>query len=157
MRACSFFEVKEKYLKISVFALDVKVIRGRKRLVRLTQSNLVRELRAPHRHPQNQERIMRYEPNKKESNGEASGDRLLDSREVAAMLRISERTLFTLRKAGKLPCLRVGSSVRFSSRAMEVWIAEQQMPSAAERHGRQDPGEALASTGKARRKERNHE
>lgn len=38
---------------------------------------------------------------------------LLTSREAAKVLAISQRTLFTLTKAGKLAVVRIGSGVRY--------------------------------------------
>jgi excisionase family DNA binding protein len=38
---------------------------------------------------------------------------ILSRKECSELLRLTERTIDTLRKAGKLPHFRVGSSVRF--------------------------------------------
>ncbi len=37
----------------------------------------------------------------------------VDSREAARLLGISERSLYTLTKAGRIPCFRLGRSVRY--------------------------------------------
>lgn len=39
--------------------------------------------------------------------------KLLRPREAALQLAISERTLWTLTKAGTIPCIRLGRSVRY--------------------------------------------
>lgn len=43
-----------------------------------------------------------------------AGGRLLTYRQVADRFQVSERTVFGLAKAGKLRCVKIGSSVRFS-------------------------------------------
>ena len=50
---------------------------------------------------------------------------LLEPREAARMLRISERTLSTYTRNGTLPVVRIGRSVRFSPEALRRWIAAQ--------------------------------
>lgn len=40
-------------------------------------------------------------------------DRLLRAPEVAALLAISTRGVWRLRKSGRLPCVKVGGAVRF--------------------------------------------
>lgn len=50
---------------------------------------------------------------------------LLTTREAAAALRISERTLFTLTKTGQIPCVRFGRSVRYAPADLQRWIADQ--------------------------------
>lgn len=47
---------------------------------------------------------------------------LITSREAATLLSISERTLWTLTNKGDLPCVRIGRSVRYDPRDLEVWI-----------------------------------
>lgn len=51
---------------------------------------------------------------------------LLEPREAARMLRISERTLATFTANGTLPVTRIGRSVRYSPTALRLWIARQQ-------------------------------
>jgi excisionase family DNA binding protein len=50
---------------------------------------------------------------------------LLKPADAAEALAVSERTLFTLTKAGKVPCVRLGRSVRYSVTDLEDWIAGQ--------------------------------
>lgn len=47
---------------------------------------------------------------------------LLSSRDAAKRLSISERTLFTLTKSGQLPCVRIGTSKRYSIETLKNWI-----------------------------------
>lgn len=49
-------------------------------------------------------------------------------RETAARLQISERTLWSLTKRGDIPHIRLGRSVRYPSRLLEEWIAQQATP-----------------------------
>lgn len=48
---------------------------------------------------------------------------LVVPREAAKLLSISERTLFGLEKAGKIPSVRMGRSVRYSPEVLREWIA----------------------------------
>jgi len=48
--------------------------------------------------------------------------RLLTSSEVANILAVSERTLWKLTKAGDIPCVHIGRSVRYDSRSLDLWI-----------------------------------
>ena len=47
---------------------------------------------------------------------------LLMGREAAKILSISERTLFTLTKAGEIPAVRIGRSVRYDPADLRIWI-----------------------------------
>lgn len=47
---------------------------------------------------------------------------LVNSREASRLLQISERTLWTLTKAGEIPSVRLGRSVRYSVDALRRWI-----------------------------------
>lgn len=50
---------------------------------------------------------------------------LMEPREAARMLRISERTLNHYTATGLLPVVRIGRSVRYSPTALRAWIARQ--------------------------------
>jgi excisionase family DNA binding protein len=50
---------------------------------------------------------------------------LLTVREAADLLRISERTLFTLTKNHEIPSVRVGRGVRYDERDLARWIEAQ--------------------------------
>lgn len=47
---------------------------------------------------------------------------LLTVREAADVLRVSERTLWTLTHSGELPSVRVGRSVRYDANDLAAWI-----------------------------------
>jgi predicted DNA-binding transcriptional regulator AlpA len=43
--------------------------------------------------------------------------------DIASLLKISERQVWRLNDAGRLPgCIRIGRSVRWSARAIDSWI-----------------------------------
>ena len=47
---------------------------------------------------------------------------LLKTREAAAWLAVSDRTLFTLKQSGKIPHVRIGRSVRYSVDDLRQWV-----------------------------------
>lgn len=51
---------------------------------------------------------------------------LVDSRVACELLDMSERKLWSLRKSGSIPFLKVGNSIKFSICALEEWIQAQQ-------------------------------
>jgi len=55
---------------------------------------------------------------------ERSG-RALTARELAAMLSVSTITIFKQAKAGRIPCFRIGTCVRFDPRAVANWLRAQ--------------------------------
>jgi excisionase family DNA binding protein len=59
---------------------------------------------------------------------------LWNSHEAAAALSISLRTLWTLTDEGKIPCIRIGRSVRYDPEDIRRWIESQKTrtPTAAE-------------------------
>jgi excisionase family DNA binding protein len=50
---------------------------------------------------------------------------LLSAREAAKAMSISERTLWTLTKEGKIPCVRIKKRVLYNLRELERWIENQ--------------------------------
>ena len=50
---------------------------------------------------------------------------LIGARDAARRLSISERTLFTLTKAGTIPSVRIGGRVLYSVESLRRMIAEQ--------------------------------
>ena len=52
-------------------------------------------------------------------------DSYLTLREVAELLKLSEKTLYRLVQQGKLPSFKVGGSWRFRRTDIEKWIANQ--------------------------------
>ena len=51
---------------------------------------------------------------------------LVDSREAARLLAISPRSLWSLTKAGDIPAVRLGRSVRYSTESLRVWIVQRE-------------------------------
>ena len=52
-------------------------------------------------------------------------DEYFDVAGVSAYLKVSPRTIYRLLARGELPGLRVGSSWRFSRKAIDQWAREQ--------------------------------
>ncbi|MAU41071.1 MAG: DNA-binding protein [Kordiimonas sp.] len=52
-------------------------------------------------------------------------DQILTLKEVAAYLKLAEKTAYKLAAAGKLPGFKVGGSWRFKQEDVENWIEEQ--------------------------------
>ncbi len=51
---------------------------------------------------------------------------LVNERRAAKLLNVSPRTLWAWRRAGIIPCVRIGRSVRYSIRSLEAWIQERE-------------------------------
>ncbi|MBT3011738.1 MAG: helix-turn-helix domain-containing protein [Candidatus Thiodiazotropha sp. (ex Lucina pensylvanica)] len=54
-------------------------------------------------------------------------DQILTLKEVAAYLKLAEKTAYKLAADGKLPGFKVGGSWRFKREDVENWIDEQKM------------------------------
>ncbi len=52
-------------------------------------------------------------------------DKILTLKEVAAYLKLAEKTAYKLAAAGKLPGFKVGGSWRFKREDIDRWIEEQ--------------------------------
>ncbi|MEZ9136320.1 helix-turn-helix domain-containing protein [Vibrio sp. 10N.286.52.B1] len=52
-------------------------------------------------------------------------DQILTLKEVAAYLKLAEKTAYRLASEGKLPGFKVGGSWRFKREDLEVWIEKQ--------------------------------
>jgi excisionase family DNA binding protein len=52
-------------------------------------------------------------------------DQILTLKEVAAYLKLAEKTAYRLASEGKLPGFKVGGSWRFKSSDLEEWIEKQ--------------------------------
>jgi excisionase family DNA binding protein len=48
---------------------------------------------------------------------------LLSPREAAAALGVSERTLWSLTKAGEVPSLKIGRLTKYRPEALAAWLA----------------------------------
>ncbi len=51
-------------------------------------------------------------------------DQILTLKEVAAYLKLAEKTAYRLTSEGKLPGFKVGGSWRFKREDLEAWIEE---------------------------------
>ncbi|EHT4940632.1 Helix-turn-helix domain protein [Vibrio vulnificus] len=51
-------------------------------------------------------------------------DQILTLKEVAAYLKLAEKTAYRLASEGKLPGFKVGGSWRFKCEDLEAWIEE---------------------------------
>jgi excisionase family DNA binding protein len=49
-------------------------------------------------------------------------DPALTAFELAELLAVSRITVFKLARAGRIPCFRIGSCVRFDPRAVAQWL-----------------------------------
>ena len=59
---------------------------------------------------------------------------LLKPRQAAPVLEISERQLWAqTQPRGPIPCVRIGSSVRYSPEALQAFIAQQQRQQESDR------------------------
>lgn len=56
-------------------------------------------------------------------------DQILTLKEVAAYLKLAEKTAYKLAAAGKLPGFKVGGSWRFKREDIDRWIEEQKKSS----------------------------
>lgn len=68
-----------------------------------------------------------------------SGAMLIRPRDAAAMLALSERTLWSMTQAGLLPCVRVGKSLRYDPADLAAWVQRAKagpLPGPAELEGR---------------------
>ncbi|EOX4358911.1 helix-turn-helix domain-containing protein [Vibrio cholerae] len=52
-------------------------------------------------------------------------DKILTLKEVAAYLKLAEKTAYRLASEGKLPGFKVGGSWRFKREDLEAWIEKQ--------------------------------
>ena len=68
-----------------------------------------------------------------------SSDEILTIRDVAALLKIGEKTAYTMAQAGDLPGFKVRGQWRFRRNDLDAWIRQQVKQSKAERS---DGGEA---------------
>lgn len=52
-------------------------------------------------------------------------DQILTLKEVAAYLKLAEKTAYKLAAEGKLPGFKVGGSWRFKDKDIDLWIEQQ--------------------------------
>lgn len=67
-------------------------------------------------------------------------DQILTLKEVAAYLKLAEKTAYKLAAEGKLPGFKVGGSWRFKQSDIEKWIETRKIRS-SEKNGTQQHGE----------------
>lgn len=63
-----------------------------------------------------------------------SVDEVLKLKDVAALLKVGEKTVYSMAQAGELPAFKVRGQWRFSRKDIDVWIEQQ-------KHTNQDFGE----------------
>jgi len=54
-----------------------------------------------------------------------SNDEILTIKELAAYLKMAEKTIYRFVSEGKIPGFKVGSNWRFSKAEIEIWIKSQ--------------------------------
>ena len=54
-------------------------------------------------------------------------DSLLSYRQAAALLGVSERTIWSVAQAGEIPTIRIGRCVRFRRAAVIDWIRQREV------------------------------
>lgn len=52
-------------------------------------------------------------------------DEVLKIRDVAALLKVGEKTVYSMAQAGELPAFKVRGQWRFSQKDMDEWIDKQ--------------------------------
>ena len=55
--------------------------------------------------------------------------------DIAELLRISERQVYKLVAAHRIPCFKIGGSIRFDPSAISVWLRQKMSPAGLERPG----------------------
>jgi len=83
-----------------------------------------------------------------------NGD-ILTIPELAELLRVAEKTVYTLAQRGEIPAFKVGGQWRFSRSAIQSWIENSSRggKSAAEA----DPSTGSGNAHRTRRKARKHQ
>jgi len=52
------------------------------------------------------------------------GDQIMTVKEVAAYLKVNDRTVYRMAAAGEIPAFKVGASWRFKQTELEAWMAQ---------------------------------
>ena len=55
--------------------------------------------------------------------------------DIAELLRISERQVYKLVAAHRIPCFKIGGSIRFDPSAICVWLREKMSPAGLDSQG----------------------
>ena len=64
--------------------------------------------------------------------GALPADDILTLREVAGLLKVADKTLYTMARQGEIPAFKVRGQWRFRRRDIDGWIDRQQSPGAGE-------------------------
>jgi excisionase family DNA binding protein len=62
------------------------------------------------------------------------GEEVLTIKDVAALLKVGEKTIYSMAQGGELPAFKVRGQWRFSRKDLDAWIEQQ-------KHSTQDFGE----------------
>lgn len=68
----------------------------------------------------------------------SEGEEILTIKQVAEFLKVTERTIYRLAAAKKIPAFKVGGTWRFSRSDIDSWIKQQSMEGIES--GREDEG-----------------
>lgn len=60
-----------------------------------------------------------------ERGADVSSEEILKLREVAALLKVGEKTVYSMAQAGELPAFKVRGQWRFSRADIDAWIGQQ--------------------------------
>ena len=52
------------------------------------------------------------------------GDQIMTVKEVAAYLKVNDRTVYRMAAGGEIPAFKVGASWRFKQTELETWMAQ---------------------------------
>ena len=52
-------------------------------------------------------------------------EEILTVPEVAQLLKVAEKTVYTMAQRGEIPCFKVRGQWRFQKKKLDAWIAEQ--------------------------------
>lgn len=47
---------------------------------------------------------------------------IVDQNDIAARLKVSPRTIYSLRERGGMPFLQIGRSIRYDTEAVDQWV-----------------------------------
>ena len=72
---------------------------------------------------------------------------LMNTSQVARYLKINEKKVYALAKAGKIPCTRVTGKWTFPRKLIDAWIEESAAPAKARDVGRMPPRSCLLAAG----------
>lgn len=81
------------------------------------------------------------------STGTTDGE-ILTIKQVADYLKVTERTIYRLAAAKKMPAFKVGGTWRFSRTDIECWIKQQSIDVLDTGHDAPIPGKAQSKNGK---------